>query len=376
MANKADYYDLLGVAKGADADTLKKAYRKLAMQYHPDKNPGDHTAEAKFKEINEAYAVLSDAEKRAAYDRYGHAAFEQGGGGGFGGFDFGGAGFADIFEDMFSEILGGGRGGRGAQQTGRGRDARHDLDITLEEAFHGMEHTLSIATSVTCDDCKGSGAATGSTAVNCNTCAGHGRVRQQQGFFTIERVCPSCQGAGKVIKNPCKACAGSGRKHKERKLAVSIPAGIEDGTRIRLTGEGEAGMRGAAAGDLYVFISVKPHAVFQREGANLYCRIPVPITTAALGGEIEVPTIEGERAKLDIKAGTQAGHQQKLRHHGMSVLRSTQRGDLYVTIAVETPTHLNKRQKELLAEFAAESEKSFPESNNFWDKLRAYSGKK
>lgn len=376
MASKSDYYDLLGVAKNADADALKKAYRKLAMQYHPDKNPGDQKAEAKFKEINEAYAVLSDEQKRAAYDRFGHAAFEQGGGGGFGGFDFGGAGgFADIFEDMFSEILGGGRSGR-QQQSGRGSDLRYDLEITLEEAFGGCEKTISVASSVTCDDCKGSGAAPGSTPVTCAMCAGHGRVRQQQGFFTIERVCPTCHGAGKVIKHPCKGCSGSGRKRKERKLAVTIPAGVEDGTRIRLTGEGEAGMRGAGSGDLYVFIGITPHNLFQREGANLSCRVPIPFTTAALGGEIDVPTIEGGRAKLEVKSGTQSGHQQKLRGQGMSVLRSNNRGDLYVTVAVETPTHLTKRQKELLAEFAAESSKAYPESDGFWDKLRAYSGKR
>ncbi|MBP7253009.1 MAG: molecular chaperone DnaJ [Alphaproteobacteria bacterium] len=375
MTQKADYYEQLGIAKDADADTLKKAYRKLAMQYHPDKNPGDHKAEAKFKEINEAYAVLSDEQKRAAYDRFGHSAFEQGGAGGFGGFDFGSAGFADIFEDMFSEILGGGRG-RGAQQSGRGRDARHDLEITLDEAFTGAEKTITVASSVSCDDCKGSGAMAGSSASTCNMCGGHGRVRQQQGFFTIERVCPTCQGAGQIIKNPCKACSGSGRRHKERKLAVTVPAGVEDGTRIRYSGEGEAGLRGASPGDLYVFVAVQPHPVFQREGANLFCRMPVPITTAALGGEIEVPTIEGERTTLEIKAGTQSGQQQKLRHQGMSVMRSANRGDLFVTIAVETPTHLTKRQKELLAEFAAESAKAFPESNNFWDKLRVYSGKK
>ncbi len=376
MAQKHDYYDLLGVGRDADGEALKKAYRKMAMQYHPDKNPGDQQAEAKFKEINEAYAVLNDEQKRAAYDRFGHEAFQQGGQGGFGGFDFGGAGFADIFEDMFSEILGGGRGNRGAQQSGRGRDARHDIEISLEDAFLGTEQTVTIASSVGCDDCKGSGAAAGSAPSACTACNGYGRVRQQQGFFTIERVCPSCQGAGKVIKHPCKTCSGSGRQHKERKLAVTVPAGVEDGTRIRYAGEGEAGLRGAATGDLYVFVAVKPHPVFQRESANLYCRIPIPFTTAALGGEVEVPTIDGGRTMVDVKAGTQSGHQQKLRDLGMSVMRSKQRGDMFVTLAVETPTQLTKRQKELLAEFAAESTKSFPESNNFWDKIKTYSGRK
>jgi molecular chaperone DnaJ len=371
---KQDYYELLGVERGVDPETLKKAYRKLAMRYHPDKNPGDHKAEAKFKEINEAYAVLSDGQKRAAYDQFGHGAFEQGGGGGFGGFDFGGSGFADIFEDMFSEIMGGGRSGR-QQQSGRGGDMRYDLEITLEEAFHGVDKTIAVATSVTCGDCRGAGAAAGSAPVNCGMCAGHGRVRQQQGFFTIERVCPTCQGAGKIIKNPCRGCGGTGRKRKERKLSVGVPAGVEDGTRIRLTGEGEAGLRGASSGDLYVFIGVKPHTLFQREGANLHCRVPIPFTTAALGGEIEVPTIEGARTRLEVKSGTQSGHQQKLRGQGMSVLRSHHRGDLFVTLSVETPTHLTKRQKELLAEFAAESGKTYPETDSFWDKLKAYSGR-
>ncbi|MGB4101949.1 MAG: molecular chaperone DnaJ [Alphaproteobacteria bacterium] len=363
--SKPDYYTTLGVAKSASPEDMKKSYRKLAMQFHPDKNPGDHKAEAKFKEISEAYGVLSDEQKRAAYDRFGHAAFEQGGGGG--GFDF-----ADIFNEMFGDIMGGGRQ-RGANN--RGADLRYDMEIALDEAFHGVEKTIAVATTVTCDDCKGSGATPGSSPVDCTTCHGHGRVRQQQGFFTIERACPTCQGAGKVIKSPCRTCSGSGRKRQERKLAVTIPAGVEDGTRIRLTGEGEAGLRGGGKGDLYVFVGVAPHPMFQREGANLFCRVPVPMTTAALGGSIDVPTIEGKNATLDIKPGTQAGAQQKLRGMGMSILRSASRGDLYVEIAVETPTHLSKRQKELLAEFATESERAFPESQGFWDKIKS-AGKK
>jgi molecular chaperone DnaJ len=372
--SKPDYYHTLGVDKSATPDDMKKAYRKLAMQYHPDKNPGDHKAEAKFKEISEAYGVLSDEQKRAAYDRFGHAAFENGGGRGGpgGGFDFGGS-FADIFDEMFGDIMG---GGRQRPQSGRGADLRYDLQISLDEAFQGSEKTIAVATTVTCEPCKGSGATPGTSPVDCATCQGHGRVRQQQGFFTIERACPTCQGVGKIIKSPCKECGGSGRKRQERKLAVAIPAGVEDGTRIRLTGEGEAGLRGAAKGDLYVFVGVAPHPVFQRDGANLYCRVPVPMTIAALGGDIEVPTIEGKTAKLDVKAGTQAGTQQKLRGQGMSILRSANRGDLYVEIAVETPTHLSKRQKELLAEFASESERAFPESKGFWDKVKAVRGGK
>ena len=369
--SKSDYYETLGVAKTASPEDMKKAYRKLAMQYHPDKNPGDHKAEAKFKEISEAYGVLSDGQKRAAYDRFGHAAFEQGGGGGgngFGGFDF-----ADIFNEMFGDIMGGGQQ-RG--QSGRGADLRYDLQITLDDAFHGIEKTIAVATTVTCDGCKGTGATPGTKPIDCSTCQGHGRVRQQQGFFTIERACPNCQGAGKVIKSPCRDCAGSGRKRQERKLAVAIPAGVEDGTRIRLTGEGEAGLRGAGKGDLYVFVGVAPHGVFQREGANLYCRVPVPMTIATLGGDIDVPTIEGKITRLEVKPGTQPGTQQKLRGQGMSILRNANRGDLYVEIAVETPTHLSKRQKELLAEFATENERAFPESKTFWDKIKAVRGGK
>ncbi len=366
--SKSDYYTTLGVAKSASPEDMKKAYRKLAMQYHPDKNPGDHKAEAKFKEISEAYGVLSDEQKRAAYDRFGHAAFEQGGGGNGGGFDF-----ADIFNEMFGDIMGGGRQ-HGANN--RGADLRYDLQIALDEAFRGLEKTIAVATTVTCDGCKGSGAASGTSPVDCTTCQGHGRVRQQQGFFTIERACPTCQGGGKIIKSPCRDCSGSGRKRQERKLAVTIPAGVEDGTRIRLTGEGEAGMRGGGKGDLYVFVGVAPHPMFQREGANLFCRVPVPMTTAALGGTIDVPTIEGKSAPLEIKPGTQPGVQQKLRGMGMSILRNAGRGDLYVEIAVETPTHLSKRQKELLAEFASESERTFPESKTFWDKIKAGRGSK
>jgi molecular chaperone DnaJ len=370
---KADYYQTLGVTKDADLDAIKKAYRKLAMQFHPDKNPGDKSAEAKFKEINEAYAVLQDEQKRAAYDRFGHAAFEQGGaGGGFGGFDFS-TGFADIFDEMFGDILG---GGRARQNSGRGADVRHDLDLTMEEAFTGTEKTIKVATSIACKDCNGMGAAPGTSPVECPMCRGAGQVRAQQGFFTIQRTCPSCQGGGRVIKDPCKGCSGQGRVRQERKLAVNIPAGVEDGTRIRLTGEGEAGTRGAASGDLYVILSLEPHPLFQREGANLFCRVPISMTTAALGGEVEVPVIEGAASKLKVEPGTQSGQQTKLRHKGMSVLRQRAssgegvRGDLYVELVVETPVHLSKRQKELLVEFAKEGEKHSPAASSFMGKVK------
>lgn len=375
--SKADYYDTLGVEKNASPDELKKAYRKLAMQYHPDKNPGDHKAEHKFKEINEAYDVLRDEQRRAAYDRFGHAAFEQGGGGGFGGFEFG-TGFADIFDEMFGEILGGGgrRGGQNGQQ--RGADLRYDLDITLEEAFTGINKEITVSNSVSCDDCKGQGAAAGTSPSECSMCRGAGRVRAQQGFFTIERACPTCQGAGRVIQNPCRKCAGQGRVRQERTLAVTIPPGVEDGTRIRLSGEGEAGMRGGNAGDLYVILTVEQHPIFQRDGANLFCRVPIAMTTAALGGEIEVPTIDGDVTEVKVEAATQSGQRTRLRHKGMSVLRSSSRGDMYVELAVETPVHLTKRQKELLKEFAEEAEKNktHPESEGFIGKVKELFAKK
>jgi molecular chaperone DnaJ len=376
--SKHDYYDLLGVARTASADDIKKAFRKLAMQYHPDKNPGDTAAEAKFKEINEAYGVLSDADKRAAYDRYGHAAFEQGGGGGggFGGGGFGGGGFGDIFEEVFSEFMGGGRGrsSGGSTNAGRGADLRYDLDITLEEAFAGSKKTISVQSSAGCDTCDGLGSAPGTKPVTCSTCKGSGKIRMQQGFFMIERACASCQGIGQVIKDPCPKCGGAGRVRREKKLEVNIPAGVEDGTRIRLAGEGEAGLRGAPAGDLYVFLSVDAHRLFQREGANIFCRVPLPMTTAALGGAIEVPVIDGSRVKLTIPSGTQSGHQFRLKGKGMSVLRSTAHGDMYVQVMVETPMNLTKRQEELLREFEGESgdAQTHPESEGFFARVKEF----
>jgi molecular chaperone DnaJ len=367
---KQDFYELLGVSKSASADDLKKAYRKLAMQYHPDRNPGDKAAEQKFKDISEAYDVLKDDQKRAAYDRFGHAAFEGGRGGGAGDFGFA-AGFADIFDEMFGEFMGG-RRGQGANA--RGNDLRYNLEITLEEAFKGKQTTVRVPTMAMCEACSGTGAEAGSKPVSCPTCYGNGRVRAQQGFFTIERTCPSCHGVGRVIENPCRKCGGQGRLRKEKTLSVSIPAGVEDGTRIRLAGEGEAGLRGGAPGDLYIFLAVKPHRFFQRDAANIHCRVPIAMPTAALGGSIEVPTIDGGRAKVNVPAGTQSGHQFRLRNRGMSVLRSSSRGDMYVQVTVETPVHLTKRQQELLREFekAGDSHTTHPESEGFFAKVREF----
>ncbi len=376
---KQDYYATLGIERGADPETIKKAYRKLAMQFHPDRNPGDSAAEHKFKEVSEAYDILKDEQKRAAYDRFGHAAFENGGGGrAGGGFDFTAAGFADIFDEMFGEFVGGGR--RGAQARGRGADLRYNLEISLEEAFSGKQATVRVPSSVACDACSGSGGEKGAQPINCPTCHGHGRVRATQGFFTIERTCQACNGAGKVIEKPCKVCGGAGRVHKERTLNVNIPAGVEEGTRIRLAGEGEAGVRGAPPGDLYIFLAVAPHRMFQRDGADIHCRVPIPMTTAALGGAIEVPTIEGKRAKVSVPAGTQNGAQFRLKSKGMSVLRSPSRGDMYVEIMVETPVALTKKQQEILREFEAagggkkshspESEGFFAKVKELWDDLK------
>jgi molecular chaperone DnaJ len=370
---KQDFYELLGVQRGASAADIKKAYRKLAMQHHPDRNPGDKASEHKFKELSEAYEILKDDQKRAAYDRFGHAAFENAGGGPgagpFGGFGNAG-GFADIFDEMFGEFMGGQRSG--AQ--GRGSDLRYNLEISLEEAFKGKQTSVRVPTLAPCEGCKGSGAEAGSKPVTCPTCKGSGRVRAQQGFFTIERTCASCQGAGRVIERPCKICGGQGRVRKEKTLAVNIPPGVEDGTRIRLAGEGESGMRGAAPGDLYIFLSLAPHRIFQRDGANIHCRVPIAMATAALGGSLEVPVIDGGRAKITVPPGTQTGHQFRLRGKGMSVLRSQARGDMYVQAVVETPMNLTKRQQELLREFDKEGEagKTSPESEGFFSRVKEF----
>jgi molecular chaperone DnaJ len=371
---KRDYYEVLGVARDATEEDLKKSYRKLAMQYHPDRNKGDKQAEERFKELNEAYDALKDPERRAAYDRFGHAAFEQGGGfGGQGGGGPFGAGFEDIFEEMFGRF--GGRSGA-RQASGRGADLRQEVQITLEEAFAGTKKTIRVPSSVACEACTGTGAEGGNANVqSCATCRGAGKVRAQQGFFLIERTCPSCSGTGRTIKNPCKVCQGAGRVQRDRTLSVTIPGGVEDGTRIRLTGEGEAGLRGAPAGDLYVDVGIRPHPIFQREGPNILVRVPLRMSQAALGTSVEVPSIDGGRASVKIPAGTQTGESFRLRGKGFSVLRSAARGDMYVQVMVETPQNLTPRQRELLESFEAEAgknDRSSPESEGFFSKVRDF----
>lgn len=370
---KADFYETLGVGRSADEKELKSAYRRQAMKYHPDKNPGDAAAEAKFKEANEAYETLKDPQKRAAYDRFGHAAFENGGmgGGGFGG--AGAAGFSDIFDDIFGEMMGGNRGRRSSGGRERGADLRYNLEITLEESFAGKTAQIRVPTSSTCKTCTGSGAKPGSSPSTCSTCNGAGRVRAAQGFFSIERTCPACNGRGEQITDPCIDCSGQGRVTEERSLSVNIPAGIEDGTRIRLAGEGEAGFRGGPTGDLYIFISVKPHEFFQRDGADLYCKVPLSMTTAALGGQFEVGTLEGSQTRVKVPEGTQSGKQFRLKGKGMPVMRQAAMGDLYIQIAVETPQNLSKRQRELLTEFEEISAKeNSPQSSGFFSRMKDF----
>ena len=367
---KADYYETLGVAKGADDAAMKASYRKLAMKYHPDRNQGDASAEGKFKELNEAYETLKDPQKRAAYDRYGHAAFENGGGGaqGFGG----GGGFADIFEDIFGEMMGG-RGRRQPNGRERGADLRYNMEVTLEEAFAGKTAQVRVPSSITCDVCSGTGAKPGTQPTTCNTCGGAGRVRASQGFFSVERACPTCNGRGQIIKDPCAKCAGQGKITQERSLSVNIPAGIEDGTRIRLTGEGEAGVRGGPQGDLYIFISIKPHVFFQRDGADLYCKVPISMTTAALGGQFEVATLDGTQTRVKVPEGTEYGKQFRLKGKGMPVLRQTVMGDLYIQIDIETPQKLTHRQRELLEEFEKLSSKeNSPQSSGFFASMKEF----
>lgn len=367
--SKRCFYDVLGCRKDASIEEIKGAYRRLAKEHHPDRNPDDHSSEHRFKEVSEAYDILKDADRRAAYDRFGHAAFEGGGGGRTNGFDFASS-FTDVFDDLFGEFMGGRRGRR----QNRGGDLRYNMEITLEEAFAGKAAEIRVNSAVPCEACAGSGAGAGSRAESCPTCTGAGKVRAQQGFFTIERTCPNCHGTGRFVRNPCKTCRGSGHQQKERTLAVNIPAGVEDGTRIRLSSEGQAGLSGGPPGDLYIFISLAPHPIFQRDGHDLYCRAPVSFTTAALGGTIEVPTCDGARAKISIPEGTQNGRRIRLRSKGMPVLRGGgMAGDLYVEIAVETPVKLTRKQKELLRAFEQEAkEGTHPETEGFFAKVKEF----
>lgn len=373
---KRDYYEVLGISRGASADEIKKAYRQKAKELHPDRNADNPDAEAQFKEANEAYEVLKDGEKKAAYDRFGHAAFENGmGGGQRGGYGGGNADFASAFSDVFDDLFGdymGGRQGGGRNRATRGNDLRYNLKITLEEAFGGLQKTINVPTSVACDSCNGTGAEGGSEPVTCPTCSGMGKVRAQQGFFTVERTCPTCSGMGQTIKNPCKSCHGAGRTEKNRSLSVNIPAGVETGTRIRLAGEGEAGLRGGPSGDLYIFIEVAPHKLFERDGTNLYCRVPVSMASAALGGDIEVPTIDGGRSRVKIPEGSQTGRQMRLRGKGMPALRSGGVGDMFIELNVETPVKLSAKQKELLREFADLGEENNPLSSTFFSSVKSF----
>ncbi len=375
--SKRDFYEVLGVDRQADDKELKSAFRKMAKKYHPDANRGDPSAEVKFKEVGEAYEALKDPQSRAAYDRFGHAAFENGnpGAGGAGGFgpEFSSS-MSDVFEDLFGDFMGGG-GGRQQHRSGgaqRGSDLRYNMEVSLIDAFKGKTAQIKVPTTITCKTCDGNGAKPGTSPTTCQTCGGAGAVRASQGFFTVERTCPSCHGRGQTIGDPCTDCSGQGRVNKERTLSVNIPAGVEDGTRIRLANEGEAGVRGGPAGDLYIFLSMKAHEFFQRDGADLFCSVPISMTTATLGGDMEVPTIDGNKARVTIPEGTQSGKQFRLRDKGMPVLRSDQKGDMYIQVSVETPVNLSKKQKDLLKEFEAEKRDNSPQSEGFFSKAKAF----
>ncbi|WP_439560372.1 molecular chaperone DnaJ [Roseinatronobacter sp.] len=378
---KRDFYEVLGVSRSASSEEIKKAYRKKAKELHPDRNSDNPNAEAQFKEANEAYDALKDPDRKAAYDRFGHAAFDgsMGGGGGHPGARGGGFGgngdfasaFSDVFEDLFGDFVGGGRGGARTRAS-RGSDLRYNLRITLEEAFGGTRKTIRVPRLSQCESCNGTGAEGGAEPVTCPTCSGMGKVRAQQGFFTVERTCPTCGGNGQIVKNPCGACGGAGRVEKESTLSVNIPAGVETGTRIRLSGEGEAGLRGGPAGDLYIFVNVAEHQIFKRDGVTLYCHVPVSMARAALGGEVEVPTIDGGRSRVKVPAGSQSGRQMRLRGKGMPALRGGGQGDMLIELAVETPVNLTTRQKELLAEFEKLSAENNPESSGFFDKVKSF----
>ena len=373
--SKRDYYEVLGVNKSANKEEIKKAYRKLALKFHPDKNKGDKAAEEKFKEASEAYHVLSDDKRKSNYDQFGHAAFQGGGQGGFGNFDFSSS-FSDIFEDVFGDFgdfgFGGGRSRRG-RTNNRGSDLRYDISIELNDAFTGTEKNISYTTYKKCKTCSGSGAKPGSKPTSCNYCNGQGKVRSSQGFFTIQQTCPECSGEGEKISNPCSSCTGVGKTQSNETVAVKIPKGVDDGTRIRLAGKGEAGTKGGSNGDLYLFISVEPHSIFKRSEENLYYDLPISIADAALGATVEVPSVDGGRTKIKIPSGTQSGKQLRLKGKGMPILRRNITGDLYIRIITEVPTSLTKKQKELLVEFKTlEDTKSNPLIKSFFEKAKKF----
>ncbi len=372
--SKRDYYEVLGVSKDASERDIKKAYKRLAMKYHPDRTAGDKDLETKFKEVKDAYEVLTDSQKRQMYDQYGHAAFEQGGGGGHGGFGGGQGDFGDIFGDVFGDIFGGGGGRRQSRQQ-RGSDFRYNMDLSLEEAVRGKDVEIKVPTWVSCDPCDGSGAKAGSKPKTCTTCHGAGQVQMRQGFFAVQQTCPTCHGQGQIISDPCNKCHGQGRVEKTKTLSVKIPAGVDTGDRIRLSGEGEAGMHGAPAGDLYVQVSVREHKIFVREANNLYCEVPISFTTAGLGGEIEVPTLDG-RAKLKIPSETQTGKMFRMRGKGVKSVRSGAQGDLICKVVIETPVNLNERQRDLLTELeesmGKDSSKNRPKEQGFFDGVKKF----